>query len=65
MILQNFIRKCLTYKKDERVDVFALAQDPYLKPKKSQAEARKLETKLFNSPSSRGGGGSGGDSSSN
>lgn len=40
---KNFIRKCLTYKKDDRVDVFQLAVDPYLKPKKAQAEARKLE----------------------
>ncbi|XP_047136271.1 serine/threonine-protein kinase tousled-like 2 isoform X1 [Hydra vulgaris] len=40
---KNFIRKCLTYKKDDRVDVFQLAEDPYLKAKKSQAEAKKLE----------------------
>ena len=43
---KNFIRKCLTYKKDDRVDVIALAEDPYLKPylkptKKAQNEAAK------------------------
>ena len=45
---KNFIRKCLTYKKDERVDVIALAEDPYLKPylrptKKAQTEAAKKQ----------------------
>lgn len=46
---KNFIQKCLTYKKDERVDVIALSDDPYLKPylksgKKVSAEAaKKLE----------------------
>jgi len=45
---KNFIRKCLTYKKDERVDVFALSVDAYLKPKRAQAEAKKLEQQ-FNS----------------
>lgn len=29
---KNFIRKCLTYSKDERPDVMMLAQDDYLKP---------------------------------
>lgn len=42
---KNFIRKCLTYKKDDRVDVIALAEDPYLKPylkpNKKLAEAAK------------------------
>ena len=30
---KNFIRRCLTYKKDNRMDVITLANDEYLKPK--------------------------------
>lgn len=40
---KNFIRKCLTYNKSERADVFTLAEDAYLKPKKVQNEIRKQE----------------------
>lgn len=29
---QNFIRRCLTYKKDDRPDVLTLSSDDYLKP---------------------------------
>lgn len=29
---QNFIRRCLVYRKEERADVLTLCEDPYLKP---------------------------------
>lgn len=29
---KNFIRRCMTFKKDLRPDVFQIAKDPYLKP---------------------------------
>lgn len=36
---KNFIRKCLTYRKEDRTDVFNLAFDVYLLPKKSNSAA--------------------------
>lgn len=34
---KNFIRKCLTYRKEDRIDVLALSYDLYLLPKKSNS----------------------------
>ena len=31
-LFQNFIRRCLTYHKEDRPDVLELAHDDYLKP---------------------------------
>lgn len=32
---KQFIRRCLVYRKEDRVDVLALCEDPYIKPRKS------------------------------
>ncbi|XP_065053738.1 serine/threonine-protein kinase tousled-like 1 [Rhopilema esculentum] len=56
---KNFIRKCLTYRKEDRLDVLQLAEDSYLLPKKSSSAssssmAQQNDSRLFNnlSPSS-------------
>ena len=36
---KDFIRRCLVYRKEERVDVLTLASDPYLQPKKAATAA--------------------------
>jgi len=50
---KNFIRKCLTYRKEDRLDVLQLAEDLYLLPKKSNSSASSNSTpndsRLFNS----------------
>eukprot|EP00794_Sanderia_malayensis_P003299 gene3299-3782_t len=47
---KNFIRKCLTYRKEDRVDVLTLSFDLYLQPKKSNsASASASSSALANS----------------
>ena len=38
---KNFIKRCLCYRKDERMDVQQMSQDPYLCPPVSKAAAKK------------------------
>ena len=38
---KNFIKRCLCYRKDERMDVQQMFQDPYLCPPVSKAAAKK------------------------
>lgn len=45
---KDFIRKCLVYRKEDRVDVLTLASDPYLQPKKA-ATATATVTPSFSS----------------
>lgn len=35
---KQFIRRCLVYRKEDRVDVLTLCEDPYIKPRKSVNE---------------------------
>ena len=32
---KQFIRRCLVYRKEDRVDVLTLCDDPYIKPRKA------------------------------
>lgn len=42
---QQFIRRCLQYKKENRIDVISLSNDEYLKPKTKHGLGSTLDPK--------------------
>ena len=46
---QGFIKKCLSYRADLRVDVLQLSEDPYLKqpPKRTKSEKMQPPVRKF------------------
>lgn len=63
--LQSFIRGCLAYRKEDRMDVFALARHEYLQPPlpkhgrqtAQQQQAAQQQSTIGNQSSGGGGGG--------
>jgi tousled-like kinase len=49
---KNFIRKCLKYRKEDRVDVIVLGADEYLKPKENLRKGSQSAGGLLSSPGS-------------
>ena len=43
---KNFIRKCLAYRKDDRMDVMEMVKDSYMCPPQTKQQKMQVKTKI-------------------